>query len=72
MGLFSHKEVAMGKRKTHITRHHFNLYSDQVKALRALAYKEGTTHGTQVRKALDELLQRKGYGPFPDRRLVRR
>ncbi len=62
----------MAKKKTLISRHHFNLYSDQLKALRALAYKEGTTHGTQVRKALDELLQRKGYGPFPERRPVKR
>ncbi len=62
----------MAKKKMEITRHHFNLYPDQMKALKSLCFKEGTTYGTQVRKALDEFLQRKGFGPFPERSTVKR
>ncbi len=62
----------MTEKKATISRHHFNLYEDQVESLRSLAYKERTTWSTLARKALDEFLERKGFGPFPERPVVRR
>ena len=52
--------------------HKFNLYEDQIRALKELANKRHVTYSTVLREAVDQFLKKQGFGPLPRRPIVRR
>ena len=50
----------------------FNIYEKEHQALRKLAFKRQVTYSTLVREAIQQYLDRQGFGPFPERRVIPR